>query len=425
MAPPPVKGVQQLKQRLAGLVMLATLFGLVALSIAFYNKAFTPVIKVALETERAGNQLSKTADVKVRGVLVGEVREITSTGTGARLELAIKPEMAKLVGPEVRAQLLPKTLFGEKFVALDPGNAPPSRPLRDGDIIRQDQSSTSIESEKAFNDLMPLIVELRPDRLSTTLNALSSTVRGKGDRIGESLVLQDQLFREYNAILPQIQENIRGLADLAENYDAAAPDILNLLDDSSFSSRALVDQKEELARFLAVSTKANTDFEKFLSDNEEVLKRLPAESLTPLRLYAKYSPQTACLSRGLVDQHELLVPTLGGKQPGLHITLKPTRDLNEYKPNRDETRFGDKAGPTCRGLPLRNKEVPFPVYRNGIDGYRDGEPINPRTGRTPSDTSSEAPAPPGPLAGALNMEEDDVPDVAHILAPAVLMRGSA
>ena len=43
---------------------------------ALFNKSFTPVDQVTVRTERAGLQLLPHSDVKVRGLIVGEVRDI-------------------------------------------------------------------------------------------------------------------------------------------------------------------------------------------------------------------------------------------------------------------------------------------------------------------------------------------------------------
>jgi phospholipid/cholesterol/gamma-HCH transport system substrate-binding protein len=83
----------KIRRRSVGVVFLVVLALLVWLSIAIYNKQFTPVVSVLLETDSAGNEMHPHAEVKVRGVVVGEVRQISSTGDGARLELAIQPDM--------------------------------------------------------------------------------------------------------------------------------------------------------------------------------------------------------------------------------------------------------------------------------------------------------------------------------------------
>jgi phospholipid/cholesterol/gamma-HCH transport system substrate-binding protein len=57
---------------LLGIVYLLVAALVVGTTVAIYRKAFTPVVSVRLETDRIGSQLRPGADVKVRGVVVGE-----------------------------------------------------------------------------------------------------------------------------------------------------------------------------------------------------------------------------------------------------------------------------------------------------------------------------------------------------------------
>ncbi|MCW2726669.1 MAG: transporter substrate-binding protein, partial [Frankiales bacterium] len=171
MAAPLVRGSAQLRRYAAGVAFLAVLGLLVALSVAMYTKAFTPVVMVRLEADRIGNQLSQHADVKVRGVLVGEVRTVETAGSGARISLALQKDKVHLIPANVSAQLLPKTLFGEKEVALSvPSGGRVGRAIRAGDVIPQDRSQTAIETEKVLDDFLPLLQSLKPAELSLALN---------------------------------------------------------------------------------------------------------------------------------------------------------------------------------------------------------------------------------------------------------------
>ncbi len=97
MAPPLRKGPALVVQRLQGLVFLAVLAGLVGLSIASYSKAFSPSLDVTLRADRIGNQLTSGADVKARGVILGEVRSVEIVGDGTALQLRLDPAKAQLV----------------------------------------------------------------------------------------------------------------------------------------------------------------------------------------------------------------------------------------------------------------------------------------------------------------------------------------
>ncbi|MHB8961511.1 MAG: MCE family protein [Candidatus Limnocylindrales bacterium] len=239
-----------LKKRLSGVLFLLVLAGLVWLSVLFYNKAFTPVVEVTLEATKAGNQLSAPSDVKLRGLIVGEVREIVSTGDGATMTLALQPDQVELIPKNVLARLLPKTLFGEKYVELVLPDNPSSEAIAEGDVITSDRTAVARETEEALNNLLPLLRTLKPQQLSTTLNALATALRGRGEQLGQNLELVDSYLKEFNPEIEALGENFAGLADFTDNLEATRPDLLALLDNLSAINRNLVDQEQELNTFL-------------------------------------------------------------------------------------------------------------------------------------------------------------------------------
>jgi virulence factor Mce-like protein len=393
MAAPLVKGAARARRLAAGVAFLAVLALLISLSVALYTKAFTPVVKVALKTDRVGNQLSTHADVKLRGIRVGEVRRIRSSGEGATIELALSTDKAHLIPSDVSAQLLPKTLFGEKEVDLIAAEDSTARPIRAGDVITQDRSKTSIETERVLNDFLPLLQSLKPAQLSLTLNALSTGLRGRGDRLGHNFALNDDYFRQLNPELPAIMEDFRGLADVSESYAAASSDLLRLVDNSAAASRNLVDQKQELATFLASTSTFAQSADDFLRINDKSLVDLAAQSRPNLQLYAQFSPEYACMLHTLPKQEIVGEKTFGGINPWLHITLEVTQDQGAYLPG-DEPKFREDRGPTCFGLQGK-PVVPMPAYYEPKDGYCDAEEA-----ASPGVTTGNchAPAPPGGVA---------------------------
>jgi len=158
MAVPRPAGLAALvRLRLSGVAFLVVLALLVGLTVALYQKAFTPVVNVTLQTDRIGNQLSPPADVKLRGLIVGEVRSVSSEGNGATVALALDPSKVGLIPKNIEARLVPKTLFGEKFVNLVMPEAPSGDHLRAGDIIPQDHSQAALETERVLDHMLPLL----------------------------------------------------------------------------------------------------------------------------------------------------------------------------------------------------------------------------------------------------------------------------
>jgi phospholipid/cholesterol/gamma-HCH transport system substrate-binding protein len=372
VAPPLVKGRALLKQRLGGIAFLVVIGLLVSLSVAFYNKSFTRTVDVSLRTDRVGNQLTVHADVKVRGVIVGEVRKISSSDGAATLKLALKPDKVHDLPKNLSAQLLPKTLFGEKEVNLVLPEDPQGE-LADGDVIEQDRSTTALETEKALDNLLPLLRSLRPQEISQTLNALSTALRGRGDMLGRNLAAQAAYLRSINPTLPTLAQDMAGLAAVSNDYADTTPDLLRTLDNLSASSRSLVEERAALDTFL----KSTDDFagraRSLVADNAQRFTDLAKDSIPSLQLYAKYSPGYPCLLRTIVVSQTETERTEGGPQAGLVITVEPISDRNggygptevpQYKEVRDNQCFG------LNGKPV----IPYPLYANPQDGYRDSDP---------------------------------------------------
>jgi virulence factor Mce-like protein len=178
---------KKIRIRMQGLAFLVVLALLLGLSVASYQKAFTDVARVTLKTDTAGNQLQEASDVKVRGVIVGDVRGVKGNADGATIQLAIDPAYLDRIPADVTARLLPKTLFGERFGSLElPENPSPER-LADGDVIGQDRSENAIELQRVIDDTLPLLQAVQPDDLSFTLGAVANALRGKGDDLGANL----------------------------------------------------------------------------------------------------------------------------------------------------------------------------------------------------------------------------------------------
>ncbi|MDP9102009.1 MAG: MCE family protein [Actinomycetota bacterium] len=367
MAPPLKHGRALGRQRAIGLVFLGLVCLMVRFTIALYQHSFTRVAIVDLLTDHTGNQLSRGADVRLRGVQVGTVRSVSSLGRGADVRLALDPAKLDRLPADLHAQLLPKTLFGEAFVALVPSPGSSARPLRDGDVVAQDRTQAAFATSQALDDLLPLLKALNPEAVSRTLNALSSSLRGRGDALGQNLVRTGAYLKAFNPSLGRLQADQQGLADLSNSYAVAAPDLLRTLDNLSFSSRSLVDQQAALTAFLHSTTDFAASARDVVATNADRLVRLARVSVGVAGVFARYAPEYACVLKGIVDITPEGERVFGGAQPGLHIRLLITRDQGPYAPG-DEPVFGDDHGPTCYGLDKH--VVPFPFYRTPKDGYR-------------------------------------------------------
>jgi phospholipid/cholesterol/gamma-HCH transport system substrate-binding protein len=361
------RGVR-VKRRIQGVAFLAVVAALLGFTVAIYNKSlpWQSSDHVTLEADRVGNQLVVPADVKLDGVLVGRVSGVSTSGSIARLNLQIAKDRIDEIPANVEARILPKTLFGEKFVDLViPAGTPSDAPhLQPGAVIQQDRSSTAIELQTVFNDLVPVLRSLNPAQLSITLSNLATALRDRGDALGRNLTLVNDYFTRFNKDLPNFNHDISALADMASNYADATPDLLNMLRNFSVNARTVTEKQDTYAQFLAGSSDfANTAANVF-GQNADRLIQLANVSKPVLDLYAKYSVVLECLPNGLSIYDRTRLEQAFGQGPFLHITLTPVGNRGAYKPS-DRPRKSDITSltlpPNCFGLPHGNQGL-HPVY---------------------------------------------------------------
>lgn len=337
------------RRRLVGVVFLAVISLLVWVSVSLYQQKFTPVVLVTLDTDTVGNELHPQAQVMVRGVVVGEVRQITANGSGAQLQLALQPDKVPLLPANVTAQLLPTTLFGERYVDLVLPASPVPQRLTQGSVIGEDRSSSAIELQKVLADLMPMLQAVQPQKLSVTLTAISQAVQGRGTELGQTLVRINSYLQDFNPNLSALDNDINELVAVANTYTAAAPDIVAALSNLTTTSRTLVAESTALTGLYQTVTSSAQTLTQFLQQNQAVLIQLTQESLPILQLLEKYAPEFPCLLDDLNRMQPLVNKALGAgtTEPGLHVTATVRPAVGPYLPGVDKPAFTDTGGPKC------------------------------------------------------------------------------
>ncbi len=353
--PPAVK----VRRRLIGVAFLMVICLLVWLSIAVFQKKFTDVAMVTLRTSSVGNEMHPHADVKLRGSVVGEVRDISADGSGARLRLAIRPAMVRRLPANVTAQMLPTTLFGERYVALIPPPDPTPQRLTDGSTIDQDRTANAIELEQVLQNVLPLLTAVQPEKLSATLTAVAQALQGRGTELGQTFVRFDAYLAKLNPKLPALNRDISELVRVTRVYAQASPDILQALTDFTTTSRTIVDQRANLGTLYDSVTGSAQDLTAFLKQNSDTIIRLSADSRPSLEKLARYSPEFPCTLKMLSD----FVPAMdralgkGTDEHGLHVTVKVVPSLGKYVPGRDTPVYNAGGGPHCYSVPYRGVPV--------------------------------------------------------------------
>jgi phospholipid/cholesterol/gamma-HCH transport system substrate-binding protein len=370
-----------LGNRVLGVLFIGLLVLAVYLVYAAFTQAFTSFDKVTLRTDTAGLQLPQRADVKIRGVLVGEVLDQQANGHGrATLTLGISPDKIDEIPSGVTASILPKTLFGEKYVSLDIPKTSPlgtTQPLHAGAVI--DQTKMPIEVERVLNDFYPLLRTIQPAELNYTLNAIADALEGRGEQLGQSLVTLDGYLKRLNPQVPGIIRDLKLLSGVSKTYQGVIPELAATLRNSVTTGNTLVEKEELLQKFLRDTSAFSGTAQDFLQTNGDNLIRLGKLSAPQVALLSRYSPEFPCLLNGIVNQAPRLGTTFRGFVFHIQIEVLPKQPRG-YNSN-DRQVYGATNGPTCAGLPFpsgSSQANPYgsstspykiPNWRDGVDDH--------------------------------------------------------
>jgi phospholipid/cholesterol/gamma-HCH transport system substrate-binding protein len=357
--------------KLYGVLLLVVAAALVALSILQFNQVFTPADRVTVHIGRAGLQLLPGSDVKERGIIVGSVESISSTGDGADIKLRLKPSEADQIPDNVSVRLLPKTLFGEKYVDLVPPARPSGSHLANGAVISEDQTAQTLEIDEALNDLLPTLRAVPPADLNRTLTALATALSGRGDELGATIADADAWLRAFNPHLPQLQHDLAALATVSHTYADAAPALLRMLGNLTVTSTTVVQQQQQISAFLDDVTGAADATHDLLARNADNLIAVNKVNRPVVALLARYSPEFPCFFKGyagLIPRiHDAVAKHPVGISHSAHVVVEIVPSFPTYQMPIDLPEFKDKRGPSCYGLPHPPMSLPVLRYKDGTE----------------------------------------------------------
>jgi phospholipid/cholesterol/gamma-HCH transport system substrate-binding protein len=406
--------------KLLGVGFLALMIFFVWGTYAVFTNKFVDFVPVTLKTSKIGLQLPMLADVKIRGVIVGEVREIESVGKQARLLLAIKPEKADVIPANATARIVPKTLFGEKYVALQIPSDASAESISAGDVIAQ--SDVAIEVERVLSDLYPLLRAVQPVDLNYTLTALATALEGRGESIGNNLVVLNDYLERTNPQIPELVEDLRLLSEVSDNYARVMPELARLLRNSVTTGNTFVEKEQKIEAFFNDVAGFSTTSRDFLQRNGENIIRLGELSVPQLNLYAKYAPEYPCLLKGMVRWAPSNAEAFRGNTLHINLEMLPQQPTG-YSP-ADDPEYDAQNGPHCETLPNPpySQANPGPQPEPGVvdDGVESGHGKHrpaPTFDVTSgyAGTAAEQSVVDAVAAPVMGVSSDEVPDVATLL----------
>jgi phospholipid/cholesterol/gamma-HCH transport system substrate-binding protein len=366
------------------LLLVLGVFGATTLSLGAFNQSFTPSVAVTLTSDRSGLVMEPYAKVKMRGVQIGRVATVASTADSATLKLDIDPGQIKNIPANVKARINATSLFGAKFVDLIPPTDPSPQRLSAGAVLKSE--NVAVEVNTVFQNLVELIKQIDPYKLNAVISALADGVRGKGQRIGQSITDSNDVLLALNSRTDTLRADFQALADVSDIYGDAAQNIIDTLAAASTTGATITAQAAQLDKLLVSVAGLSRSGVKLVGPNKENLVKTINLLEPTTSLLMKYNPELTCLLVGADKTGAELSPVYGGsngKSVIMDATVLLADDPYRYPDNLPivAAKGGPGGKPGCGSLPdvAQNWPVRYLVANTGFGTGLDMRP-NPGIG---------------------------------------------
>lgn len=363
------------------LILFFAVVALVFVTVTSFRGTFRSVVPVTLTADRTGLVMETGAKVKLRGIDVGRVSQISSKGTYAQLKLDIDSDQIRYIPENVEARIAVTTIFGAKFVDLVYPSNPSGQRLAAGAALRSTNVTTEVNT--VFENVVDLLDMVDPLKLNAVLTAVADAVRGKGKKIGAATTDLNEVLAALNSRNDVFREDIRSLKNLGDTYSAAAEDIVSILDAVSTTGTTVVEHKDALDTLLLNAVGVSQAGSNLLVSSKDNLVNA-INSLEPTtELLNMYSPAYACTLQGaqwIIDNGKGVFGG-DGRTFVVDVALLPGNDPYSFPENLPvvAAKGGPGGRPGCGSLPDATKNFPVRQLITNT-GWGTGLDIRPNPG---------------------------------------------
>jgi phospholipid/cholesterol/gamma-HCH transport system substrate-binding protein len=347
----PVNAMREPPYKIAGLVLAIIAIVVIGLVFFQFRGDFLPRTQLTMMAARSGLSMDEGAKITYNGVEIGRVGNVEEVNVGgeprAKITLDVDPKYLHLIPRNVVADVSATTVFGNKYVSFSSPPDPVAQRITSSDII--DVTKVTTEFNTLFETVVSLAEKVDPIKLNQTLTATAQALDGLGDRFGESIVNGNQILSDLNPQMPQIRRDNQLLADLADVYADAGPDLFDGLQNAVTTARTLNEQQGNIDQALMAAVGFGNTGGDIFERGGPYLTRGVADLLPTSALLDEYSPALFCTIRNFHDVEPKIADSLGGNGYSLRTHTELFLGAgNAYVYPDNLPRINAKGGPEGR-----------------------------------------------------------------------------
>lgn len=331
---------------LLGLITVVVIGAIVAATIVLFQGGATESVPVTVLSPRAGLVMNPDAKVKLHGAQVGKVSSIENLQDGrAAIHLAIDPSWLHLIPANTRVDIESTTVFGSKFVQLEPPPDPSPQSLKAGQVL--DSNHVTVEINTVFQQLVSVLSQIEPEKLNETLGALAQALSGRGEKFGHTLTDLDTMLAKLDPSRTTLSHELAVAPEVINAYADAAPNLVRILQSATRLSDTVVDRQQDLDALLISAIALSDIGNDVLATNAQAFTAVLHLLVPTTDLTNKYNQAVTC---GLAGLKPLATgPPL--PVPGVLLLDSFLLGTERYRYPQNLPKVAATGGPQCMGLP--------------------------------------------------------------------------
>jgi phospholipid/cholesterol/gamma-HCH transport system substrate-binding protein len=266
---------------MTGLIAITSFAALTVFGVYLGAGKLSPKYHLHARFTAAGQGLQTGSDVKIHGINVGAVTTVHLVNGEAQVNMALHD--GQKVPTNSSATIRPKTLFGEKFVDIDPGPNEATGPfLKNNGFIKE--TTGGFELEQVLSDAYPILKAIKPEDITTLLDTLANAGQGLGPEINRQIVAFQQIADISVAHDADTREFLDDLAKLSDSLANSAPNLVAGAQDLNVALPDLNAQAPNLTIVLDQLTRLSSDTADILEANKGFLNKSATEGGKTIQL---------------------------------------------------------------------------------------------------------------------------------------------
>jgi len=312
--------------------------------------------EITAEFARAGLNVRPGDEVRVRGVPVGRIAsiEVDRETFTARYTLSVDPDAP--IAADTTASLVPKTLFGDKYVELQaaPDDA---EHLGDGAHIPIERTTAPSEVQEVLDRLQPVLAEVDPVTFANVIASTAEGLDGAGADIASLVDALPDALATITANQQDLGRIFRAVPGIAGTLEERADQLVQVAESFGTLATTIDENEAELSRFVADTASLSTRAAELLTTEGPRLDRILGDSLSVLRLVDERPGAVAALLNGaprFVNGLAAATATGAFRAPIANFVVLNPGSLADAKGPLGEAQGGAGVGPdiVIEGFPL-------------------------------------------------------------------------